>query len=275
LAGAGLAALPSRTRDLAGLKIGVRDSVVGAAGKPEAIAIAAKLGFEGVELNIGMPDPAGNLALMEAGLQTRFLEESKEHRIALASTCLEILHINCLKNDELGKKWVRQGIDVTRKVKARVMLLPCAYKCALLNRAEMDAAAEALRELAPVAEDAGVILGLESLLTAGENLYVLDKVKSTAVRIYNDVGNLTNLAGLDAANEIRQLGRRICQIHLKDRGYLGEGKVNFPEVLRALRDIGYQGWGVLETNWPSNSMETDTRRNLNFLRGAIRQVEGS
>ena len=80
LAGAGLAALPSRARDLAGLKIGVMDGVVGATGKPEAIAIAAKLGFEGVELNIGKPDPAGNLALMDAGLQARFLEESGKHR---------------------------------------------------------------------------------------------------------------------------------------------------------------------------------------------------
>ncbi len=273
LAGAGLAALPSRARDLAGLKIGVMDGVVGATGKPEAIAIAAKLGFEGVELNIGKPYPAGNLALMDAGLQARFLEESRKHQVALASTCLDVLHINCLKNDELAKKWVRQGIDVTSKLKARVMLLPFFGKCGLVNRAEMDASAEALRELAPVAEKAGVILGLESLLKAEDNMYVLDKVESKALLVYYDVGNLTNLAGMDAVQEIRQLGQRIGQIHFKDKGYIGEGKVNFPEVIRAIRAIGYQGWGVLETNWPSKNVEADTRRNLDYLRGVIRQVE--
>jgi L-ribulose-5-phosphate 3-epimerase len=274
LAGTGLAALPSRARDLAGLKIGVMDEVVGATGKPEAIAIAAKLGFEGVQLNIGKPDPAGNLALMDAGLQARFLEESRKHRVALASTCLDVLHINCLKDDELAKKWVRQGIDITRKLDAKVMLLPFFGKCALIDRPGMDASAEALRELAPVADKAGVILGLESLLKAEDNVYVLDKVKSKALLVYYDVGNLTNLAGVDAVKEIRQLGKRVCQIHFKDKGYLGEGKVNFPEVMRAIHEIDYQGWGVLETNWPSKNMEADNRRNLGYLRDVIRQVQG-
>jgi sugar phosphate isomerase/epimerase len=96
-------------------------------------------------------------------------------------------------------------------------------------------------------------------------------VKSRAFRIWYDVGNSTNQVGVDAAEEIRLLGRdRICQLHFKDTGYLGEGKVNFPAILKALDDVGYRGFANLETTSPSKQMEPDLRRNLEYLRKLMR-----
>jgi sugar phosphate isomerase/epimerase len=54
--------------------------------------------------------------------------------------------------------------------------------------------------------------------------------------------------------------------HIKDRGYLGEGQVNVPEILRAIGDIGFEGFANLETTSPSGNVEADTRRNLEYLR---------
>ncbi len=98
----------------------------------------------------------------------------------------------------------------------------------------------------------------------------MERAGSKWIRVYYDVGNSTNIGGFDAPKEIRWLGKsRICQIHLKDKGYLGEGKVNFPEVLRAIEEIGFQGFANLETSSPSGSVESDVRRNLAYLRGLM------
>jgi sugar phosphate isomerase/epimerase len=59
-------------------------------------------------------------------------------------------------------------------------------------------------------------------------------------------------------------------MHLKDKGYLGEGKVNMPEVIKAMVEIGYRGWANLETSSPSGKMEDDVRRNLAYLRGLMK-----
>jgi sugar phosphate isomerase/epimerase len=96
-------------------------------------------------------------------------------------------------------------------------------------------------------------------------------VGSRAFQIYYDVGNATNLVGVDAPSEIRRLGRdRICQFHFKDQGYLGEGKVDFAAVLKACSDIGFSGYANLETSSPSGSMDNDLKRNLAYLRGLMK-----
>jgi L-ribulose-5-phosphate 3-epimerase len=68
--------------------------------------------------------------------------------------------------------------------------------------------------------------------------------------------------------EIRWLGKeRICQFHLKDNpNYLGEGKIDFPAVMKAIDDIGFRGYANLETDTPSNSIEADMTRNLQYVR---------
>ena len=108
-------------------------------------------------------------------------------------------------------------------------------KCSVENRKELDYVADVFKELAPEAEKAGVMLGFENLLNAEDNARAMDRVASKAFKIYYDVGNSTNMVGVDAPKEIRWLGKdRICQFHFKDKGYLGEGKVNYAEVLKAL-----------------------------------------
>jgi len=97
----------------------------------------------------------------------------------------------------------------------------------------------------------------------------MDRVKSKAAVVYYDVGNSTH-AGFDVVKEIRWLGKdRICQIHLKDNpNYLGEGKIQFPQVMAAIREIGFTAWANLETDTKAGStVEADMRRNLAYIKG--------
>jgi sugar phosphate isomerase/epimerase len=95
----------------------------------------------------------------------------------------------------------------------------------------------------------------------------MERSRSKAVRVYYDVGNSTG-NGFEVVKEIRWLGKdRICQIHLKDNpGYMGEGKIDFPAVMRAIAEIGFEGFANLETSSPAHSIEADMNRNLSYIK---------
>lgn len=250
----------------ASFRVGVTDWNLRLAGKIEAVALATQLGFEGVEVSLGRTPADNRLPLDNSEIQQQYLRAAKHEGIALAGTCLDILHVNYLKNDKLGQKWVADGIQITKVLKAKVMLLPFFGKGAITERAEQEYVGDVLKELAPEAHKAGIVMGLENTISAEDNVRILERVNSPALKVYYDVGNSTN-GGFPVVKEIGWLGKsRICQIHLKDKGYLGEGAIDFPAVIRAIEGIGYQGFANLETSSPSKSIPDDMTRNLKFVR---------
>jgi sugar phosphate isomerase/epimerase len=248
------------------LKIGVMDTVFRMAGKPSAVGLAKKLGLAGVQVTLGRSTDGKRLPLEDADTQAAWRAASRERDIPLDSTYLDMLHSDCLKDNPNAPMWVRKGIEITKRLNAPVLMLVFFGKCQVLQRPELDRAIDALKELAPEAERAGVVLGFENTSSGADNRYALDRVNSKAFKVWYDVGNST-YNGYDVPAEIRALGReRICMFHIKDKGYLGEGQVNVPEVLRAISDIGFEGYANLETTSPSGDVEADTRRNLDYLR---------
>lgn len=255
------------------LKIGVTDWNLKQTGNLEAVGLAKQLGFDGVQVSLGRKPIGDRLPLDDATMQVRYIEESKKQGIALDGTCLDILHVNYLKNDKLGQKWVADGIRATRALKTRVMLLPFFGKGALQTPQEMDYVGDVLRDLGQEAEKADVILGLEDTISAENNVRIMERSQSKAVLVYYDVGNSTQ-NGFDVVKEIRWLGpKRICQFHLKDNPhYLGEGKIDFAMVLHTIATIDYKGYANLETSCPSNSVEADMRRNLAYIKRVMEQA---
>ena len=254
-------------------KIGVPDWNLKLEGKIESISLAKQLGFDGVQISIGKGKD--KLPLSDPALQKAFLEESKRVNLKIESLCLEILHQNSLKSDPLGQRWVADSISIAKDMGVRVVLLPFFGRCALETAAEMDKVGDVLKELAPAAEKAGVILGLEDTISARDNVRIMDRTQSSAVLTYYDVGNSAS-NGFDVVKEIRWLGRaRICEVHLKDNPhYLGEGRIDLKAVIDALADLGFDGWAQLETDSPV-SVEADMRRNLKFIRGLIAARDGA
>jgi sugar phosphate isomerase/epimerase len=252
-------------------KIGVPDWSLRQEAKVECIGLAKKIGFDGVQISLGVSGISNNgLLLSDEGTQRAFLEESRRIGIPITSVCLNILHRNYLKSDQLGQRWVAESIPIAKALGVRVILLPFFGKGALLTAAEMDYVGDALREIAPAAERSGVTLGLEDTISARDNVRIIERTKSAAVLVYYDVGNST-LAGFDIIKEIQWLGRdRICEVHLKDNPhFLGQGKIDFTAVVDALAGIGYDKWAQLETDCPTGSVENDMARNLKFIRDVI------
>jgi len=267
LATAGLCALPAWGKR-SNIRIGVTDWNLRLTGKVEAVAKAKELGFAGVEVSLGRKAGADKLPQDDPEIIARYLAAFKEQGIGPAGTCLDILHVNYLKSDKLGQKWVADGIPLTHKLGATVMLMPFFGKGAMKTPEELDYVGDFLKEIAPEAKKQGVTLGLENTNSAEENVRILDRVGSPAVKVYYDVGNSTN-GGYDINKEIQWLGAsRICQFHLKDNPkFMGEGKINFPEVMKTIMDLGFTGFANLETDSPTKDVDADMRRNLAFVVG--------
>lgn len=260
---AGFPAAAQRPR----VRVGMMDVLLGYASNPEAFAVAQQIGFNGIQVTLGKPVGPDRLAMSDANLQESILQSSKKHSVAITSTYLDIMHRDCLQSNQIAKTWVREGIRITKVLNGGIVELAFFFKCGLNNPADIDGLVTALREVAPDAERQRIVLGVENTLSAEENIRLLDRVGSEAVKIWYDIGNSTNMGHFDVPREIRLLGsKRICQIHVKDKGYLGSGEVNVKGCLEAARDIGYSGWFVFETAAPTGDRVADAAKNLKIFR---------
>jgi len=254
------------------VSVGVTDWNLRLGANPDALSLAARIGFDGIQISFGRHIVNDKLPLDDPEIISRYLSLTSEHKIPINGTCVDKLHDNGLKSDKLAVKWVLDSIRLTNALKTKVLLLPFFGKWAIQNQDDGNAVGDALREIAPEAEKAEVILAIEDTISAENNARIMDRAKSKNVSVYYDTGNSTQ-AGFDVVKEIRWLGKdRICQFHLKDNPhYLGEGSISFPRVIEAIRDIGFSGAANLETDTQVGStVEADMRKNLAY----VRQVMG-
>jgi sugar phosphate isomerase/epimerase len=209
-----------------------------------------------------------DLPLFDPGLQKKFIEARKEHQIEIASLALGVLNDIPYKSDPRAERWVDQSIDVAKALGVNVILLAFFGKGDLRNdKAGVDAVVQRLKNVAPKAEKAHVVLGIESWLSAAQHMDIIERVGSDAVRVYYDVGN-SDKAGYDIYQEIRQLGKLICEFHAKDYDDLyGRGSIDFEEVRWAMDDIGYCGWLVMEGTKMPLGVEQSCTYDAQYLRG--------
>jgi len=254
---------PSPTK-VVKFRIGAMDGTIGSGG-PEALAVAKEIGLEGVQIDAG--GPAEKLTTSQPEVQQRYKEAMEKTGVAVASMCLGLLNGNPLISDPRAPGWVSDTIDAAANLKAKVILVAFFGRGTLRTQEEKDKAADILKPLAPKAEKAGVILGVENTLSAEDNIRIVERVKSPAVRVYYDVANST-FGGYDVPKEIRLLGDRICEFHFKDSTLLGQGKVNYSGIRDAVREVGYEGWIILEGANPLGPRISGAY-NAGFTRGLL------
>lgn len=123
---------------------------------------------------------------------------------------------------------------------------------------------EEIRKLIPLAEKLNVAIAIENvwnnfLLSPLEAVQYIDQFETPVVKFYFDCGNI--LAYGWPEQWIKILGKRIAKVHIKEysrkladtqgrsAGFkvkLLEGDVNWNAVMKALDDIGYDGWTTIE-----------------------------
>src|SRR5206468_394784 len=113
-----------------------------------------------------------------------------------------------------------------------------------------------IKQLIPLAAKLKVVIAIEEvwndfLLSPLEFVRYVDDFRSPWVRAYFDVGNVVRTGY--PQDWIRTLGKRINRVHLKDYKRkdnkfvgLGEGDVDWPEVRRALGEVGFASYATAE-----------------------------
>jgi sugar phosphate isomerase/epimerase len=247
------------------VRLGVCDWTLERSGDPRALELAAKLGLAGVQVSLNILDDS--LLLASRSLQKTYLDVAKKRAVEIASFALGDLNNIPLQSDSRAEKWVRESIIVGQAMKVKIVLVPFFGKADLRNSPQgVDSIIEILKRLAPQAEKAGVILGLESWLSAEEDLKIIERVGSPAVQVYYDVAN-SQEAGYDIFREIRLLGKQICQVHAKDNKDLyGQGSIDFKAVRKALEDTGYSGWLIMEGTKMPLGVEQSISYDANYLK---------
>jgi len=233
-------------------------------------AEARDQGFQGIELAVGLK----GLVTPESTQADcrRLIKGAAAHSLKISSLASGLGWQFPLSADDPEVR--RKGVELIGKslqaaswlgVKALLvvpgMLAPISAESG--EHVPYDVACERMKEgiagLAPTAEKLGVVLGIENvwnrvLLSPLEMRDFIDSFGSRAVGSYLDVGNMI-LFGY-AEDWVRILGRRVCCVHFKDfrrsagtlKGFcdLLEGDVNYPAVMKALREAGYDGPCVAE-----------------------------
>ena len=134
-----------------------------------------------------------------------------------------------------------------------------------------------IRKLVPLAQELGVVIAVEEvwnkfLLSPLEFARYIDEFKSPWVKAWFDVGNVV-LYGYPQ-DWIRTLGKRIVELHLKDfkrleDGYkwvnLGDGDIDWPEVRKALAEIGYSGAATTELEGGDEAYLRDVSKRVDRL----------
>lgn len=113
-----------------------------------------------------------------------------------------------------------------------------------------------IKKAIPLADELGVKIAIEvvwnEFITKPEQLVkYVDQFETPTVGAYFDISNMIKY-GVPPATWIRQLGKRMLKFDFK--GYsnekkwvdIGQGDENWPEVLKALADVGYCGWATSE-----------------------------
>jgi L-ribulose-5-phosphate 3-epimerase len=251
-----------------GIRFGACDWTLGKSGDPAALELAASIGLDGVQVSLV---PKGDsLVLSDAAARLAYATAMEKSGAAIASFAIGDLNDVPLKSDPRAEKWLSEGIDVAREMKVGIILVPFFGPGDIKDDpAGEKAVIAALKRLAPKAEKSGVILAVESYLSAEGHRRIIDAVGSPAVRVYYDTANSQG-AGYDILREIRGLGSLISEIHAKDdKDIYGKGSIDFKAVRKAMADIGYSGWFVLEGSKYPLGREKSIAYDLEYLRGVF------
>ncbi|MBC8869606.1 MAG: sugar phosphate isomerase/epimerase [Planctomycetes bacterium] len=197
----------------------------------------------------------GKTDLRKPETQKAYLAAAKTAGVEIASLAVTGVGGLMLQGDAEAVRQLDDSIGVCKALGLTVSMPAFFSKLDENKPMEMDRVIGVLKEVAPRAEEEGIVFGMENSFSAEDNLKIIDGVGSSAVKVYYDTGNSRYYGNRDICKEIRTLRGRICEFHAKDierrdKGFigrmLGQGPIDFREVRKAIDDIRFSGWIQVE-----------------------------
>ena len=256
----------------------------------EAFLEAREAGYDGVELAIG---EAGILNINYSEKECKEVVSIAEKiGISYKTVASGIPWSYSLTDSNLdirnkGIEYVKKMLKMTKWLGAESLLLvPGAVDIFFRNdyvKVPYDIcyrrSKESIEKILPTAKEVSINICIENvankfLLSPLEMRDFIDSFNSDKVGSYLDVGNLLYTGGYPG-DWIKILGRRIKAVHVKDyklsvggiEGFcdLLDGDVNWQEVTKALKNIGYDGQITAEMMPPSEGLVERTSKAMDKI----------
>lgn len=236
----------------------------------ENLKLAKEAGFEGVEITLDAEGAVTLDSTKEEILEIKAYGESLGLEFYSLASSLYWTYNYTSENEENRKK----AKEITKKQLEIASWLGCDTILVVPGAVYVpwepgeiveydvayDRAYAALKELAPLAEEYKIYIGVENvwnhfLLSPLEMRNFVDSIGSDYVKSYFDAGNVLNVGFPE--HWIKVLGDRIKKVHIKDSKIadahnttietgLLEGDINWPAVIDGLKKVGYDGFITAE-----------------------------
>lgn len=233
-------------------RIAVCDWMILKRQKLAAFQLAREIGADGLELDMGgLGDrSAFDNKLRDVATRQQFLDKAKALNIAISSIAMSGFYAQSFAERVETPDLVQDCIDTMVAMKVKVAFLPLGVKGDLVQHPELrPQVVQRLRVAGEKAKKAGVIIGIETSLSAAEEVKLLAEINSKHIRSYFNFSNAIQ-AGRNLEQELRTLGgHRICQIHCTNTDGVwleNDPGINMPAVRKTLDDMGWHGWLVIE-----------------------------
>lgn len=250
------AILPKKQR----YRIAVVDLMILKRQKLGAFDLTKEIGADGVEVDMGGLGnrPTFDNQLADPAVRGQFLDKAKALNLEICSLAMTGFYAQSFARRDGVEGTVQDCIDTMTAMKVKTAFLPMGVQGDLVKNPELrPVIIERLRAVAPRAEKAGVVIGIETALDAAGEAALLDEVGSGAIKSYFNFSNALQ-EGRDLARELETLGtKRICQIHCTDHdGVLLQNntRLDMHKVRQTLDRMHWSGWLVIERSRDANDV---------------------
>lgn len=236
--------------------------------------LAAEIGYTGIELapfTLGDPGAAGGADLSD--VRALSADALRGIRRAAEGVGLEVIGLHWLLAKTSGfhltspessvrdrtRDYLIALAEVCSAVGGKILVLGSPQQRNLLPgvtlEAATDHAADVLRPVGNRCRDLGVTLALEPLgpsegdflNTAAEAVALAERIDSPACRLHLDIKAMASEPE-PIVEVVRANAEHTVHFHANDPNLLGPGmgEVDFPPILRALKEAGYDDWVSVE-----------------------------
>jgi SSS family transporter len=265
-------------------KVAVVDLMLLKRQKLGAFPLSKDIGADGVEVDMGGLGDRETFdnALAIDSIRQQFLDESKETGLEICSLAMTGFYAQSFATRPTWQHMIGDCITTMQQMHVRVGFLPLGVKGDLVKNPELrPAIVERLKIAGRMAEQAGVVIGIETTLPAADELQLLNDIGSPAIRIYFNFANALD-AKRDLCQELRTLGKEhICQIHCTNTDGVwlqNDTAIDMRKVKETLDGMGWTGWLVIERSRDAkdvHNVKANFGANTRYVKSIFQPASGS
>ena len=161
---------------------------------------------------------------------------------------------------EENKEHLKNILVSAKEVGAIGVEIPFVDASSIKSESEINELISCMQEAFELAKEIGMKISLETDLNPTSFKELLDRINLNHVQANYDIGNSASL-GFDPIEEINAIGKRILNVHVKDRKFgsttvpLGTGDADIKLSLSRLSEINYLGGITMQAARGSDDIE--------------------